>query len=496
MQTLSRHLILFTPDDFDYIVVDEFHHAAADSYRKVLNHFAPGFLLGLTATPDRTDGADLLSLCADNLVYECDLVEGIRRDELVPFHYWGVPDPVDFEPIPWRNGKFDPDALEAAVETQERAQAAFEEWERHRGTRTLAFCVSTRHADFMSAYFLERGIRCAAVHSGPTSAPRHQSLDNLRDGELDLLFAVDLFNEGLDVPHIDTVLMLRPTESPVIFLQQLGRGLRLLEGKESLTVVDFIGNHRAFLLKPRTLLSLGTRTVPTTLQVLTALENSDFRLPEGCSVDYDLTVVDMLRQLAPTSARDAIEDYCRSYVDEEGLRPTAAQAFRAGHDPAIVRAKYGSWFDFLNAIELLGENEARTLELNGDVLRAIQSEPITKSYKLVALQAMLHQDALRSGDTVANNALTSRQLLLADPRLARDVPPTQFPNLSDAPDNDWVAYWRKWPIAHLTGATCCALPRAAAFRARLSADSPVRLSVAPGHRQRLRCSVPPVRQAR
>ena len=261
----------------------------------------------------------------------------------------------------------------------------------------------------MSAFFHDRGVRCASVHSGPTSAPRHQSLEELRSGELEVIFTVDLFNEGLDVPDIDTVLMLRPTESPVIFLQQLGRGLRIQEGKDALTVVDFIGNHRSFLLKPRTLLSLGRREAPTTLQVLSALESKDFGLPDGCSVDYDLDVVEMLRALSRTSARDAIEEYCRSYMEEEGLRPTAAQAFRAGHDPAIVTAKYGSWFAFLRVAELLGEREAAVVDAYGDILRAVQTESITKSYKLVAIRALLHDGALRSGDDIRHNAETSRQ---------------------------------------------------------------------------------------
>ena len=143
VQTLSSTLDRFASDGFDYVVIDEFHHAAAATYRRVLDHFTPRFLLGLAPTPERMDGADLLSLCADNLAFDCDLVEGIRRDELVPFHYWGVPDPVDFEPIPWRNGEFDPAALEAAIETQERAQSAFDEWQSRRGTRTLAFCASS-----------------------------------------------------------------------------------------------------------------------------------------------------------------------------------------------------------------------------------------------------------------------------------------------------------------------------------------------------------------
>ena len=451
VQTLSRHLGLFAPDAFDYVVVDEFHHAAADSYRKVIDHFAPEFLLGLTATPQRTDGADLLSLCADNLVFECDLVEGIRRDELVPFHYWGVRDTVDFEPIPWRGGRFDPAALEAAVATQERAEAALREWQSRRGGRTLAFCASTHHADFMTAFFQKSGIRCASVHSGPTSAPRHASIAELRDGRLEVVFSVDIFNEGLDVPNIDTVLMLRPTESPVIFLQQLGRGLRVDANKDSLTVIDFIGNHRSFLLKPRTLLSLGSGSVPTTLQVLNALEKGEFQLPEGCSVDYDLTVVEMLRALARTSGRDAIEEYCNTYMEEEGIRPTAAQAMRAGHDPAVLRSRYASWFDFLERIKLLGERENEVAAAYGDALRAIQSEPITKCYKLVALRALIHDGALRDGDEIIRNAETSRQILMADPRLARDVPRRDFPSLADADPARWATYWRQWPIAHLAG---------------------------------------------
>lgn len=464
VQTMSRYLDQFPSDSFDYVVVDEFHHAAATTYRKVIDHFWPRFLLGLTATPERMDGADLLALCADNSVFNCDLVEGIRRNELVPFHYWGVPDPVDFEPIPWRNGRFDPQALEAAIETQERAQSAFDEWQSRRGTRTLAFCASKHHSDFMSAFFFERGVRCASVHSGPTSGPRHESIDDLRSGALEVIFTVDLFNEGLDVPDIDTVLMLRPTESPIIFLQQLGRGLRIKEGKEALTIVDFIGNHRSFLLKPRTLLSLGRRGPATTLQVLAALQSQEFGLPDGCSVDYDLTVVEMLQRLTHTSARDAIEEYCRSYMLEEGLRPTAAQTFRAGHDPAIVTPKYGSWFGFLRVVDLLGEREAAVADAYGDILRGIQTESITKCYKLIAMRALLHDGELRSGGDVASNAETSRQLMLTDPRLARDVPAREFPDLATAAEDKWAHYWRKWPLSHLSGVSDSARQTNALFR--------------------------------
>ena len=145
IQTLSRreHLERFAPDSFDYIIVDEFHHAAAASYRKLIAYFNPKFLLGLTATPERSDGGDLLALCQQNLVYRCDLVEGVRSELLSPFHYFGVPDDVDYANIPWRSTRFDEEALTTAVATQRRAENALEQFRKRAATRALGFCVST-----------------------------------------------------------------------------------------------------------------------------------------------------------------------------------------------------------------------------------------------------------------------------------------------------------------------------------------------------------------
>jgi superfamily II DNA or RNA helicase/diadenosine tetraphosphate (Ap4A) HIT family hydrolase len=450
VQTLAGRLSQFPRGAFSYVVIDEFHHAAASSYRKVIDHFSPDFLLGLTATPDRMDGADLLALCGDNLVYECTLLEGIERGELVPLHYWGVPDPVDFEPIPWRAGRFDLDALTGAVETRERAQSALEEWSKRHGGRTLGFCVSISHADFMARYFTERGIACAAVHTGPASAPRHETVEALREGRLEIVFAVDIFNEGLDVPEIDTVLMLRPTESPVVFLQQLGRGLRTNEGKANLDVVDFIGNHRSFLLKPRTLLGLSSGTTPSTARVVRALKNGDFGLPSGCSVSYELEVVDMLRRLARVSAKSGLEDYCRSYFEEEGTRPSAVQTFLAGYNPASARAAHDGWFGFIADLGIASEGERAVALSVGDVLDGFESEPITKSYKLIVLRALLQDAALRTGASVGQLAATSRDIVLSDPRLVRDVGDREFPDIAEAPLDAWKRYWRRWPIAHWT----------------------------------------------
>ena len=226
VQSLGRSLSRWARGHFDLIVIDEFHHAAAPTYRRIIEHFAPHFLLGLTATPERMDGADLLALCGDNLIFECGLVEGIFRGELCSFEYRAERDVADFAHLPWRNGRFDPQALQRAIETNERAQQELDAWRRHGRTRTLAFCCSITHAEYMAEFFAERGARAVAVHSGTGSSDRRAALEKLNAGELDVVFAVDIFNEGVDLPALDTVLMLRPTDSPVVFLQQLGRGLR------------------------------------------------------------------------------------------------------------------------------------------------------------------------------------------------------------------------------------------------------------------------------
>ena len=214
IQTIGRerHLEMFPPEYFDYIVVDEFHHAAASTYRRLLQHFRPRFLLGLTATPERTDQSDILSFCDDNLVYAFNLFDAINANLLSPFHYYGILDQtVDYQEIPWRSGKFDPETLSNRLATLNRAKHVLSEWKEKGSQRTLAFCVSTRHADFMADYFTAEGVTAAAVH-GKSEVGRAEALGDLSSGRLQVIFSVDLFNEGIDVPNIDTVMMLRPTE--------------------------------------------------------------------------------------------------------------------------------------------------------------------------------------------------------------------------------------------------------------------------------------------
>lgn len=395
IQALGRvgHLRRFAPDAFDYIVVDEFHHASAASYRGLLDHFTPRFLLGLTATPDRSDGADLLALCGDTLVYHCDLFDGIEAGLLSPFRYMGVPDEVDYAQIPWRSSQFDPEALEAALATEARAQNALDQFHQHRDGPAIGFCCSVRHAEFMAAFFRDRGLRAVAVHSGPGSAPRATSLGQLGRGEIDILFAVDMFNEGVDVPAIGTVMMLRPTESVILWLQQLGRGLRRVEGKV-LRVIDYIGNHRVFLTKLRALLDAGPGDRSLALRLEQAV-TGQMTLPPGCSVTYDLRVVEILRDLLrPKSGMEDLEAQYRDFRLRHGRRPRAAEVAGMGFDPA--RNGHGGWFDFVRDMD--DPVDARALATMGDLLRRVERD---RSLTPPALEALRR---LRDGGPVPEDA--------------------------------------------------------------------------------------------
>ena len=396
IQTIGRvgHLRRFAADTFDYIVVDEFHHASAGSYRALLDHFTPKFLLGLTATPDRSDGADLLSLCGGNLIYHCDLFEGIEAGLLAPFRYLGVPDEVDYSQIPWRSTQFDPTVLEAALATEARAKNALEQFHKHRQGPAIGFCCSVRHAEFMADNFRAKGLRAVAVHSGANSAPRATSLDQLGRGEIDILFAVDMFNEGVDAPNIGTVMMLRPTESVILWLQQLGRGLRKVEGK-LLRVIDYIGNHRIFLTKLRAMLEAGPGDRSLSYKLDQLLEGM-LPLPPGCSVTYDLKVVELLRDLLrPKSGIEDLEAQYRDFRLRNGERPTAAEIAEMGFDPS--KSGHGGWFDFVR--DMGDAVNARARSSVADLLQRIERD---RSLTSLAVAALL---SLRSGQTASEEGL-------------------------------------------------------------------------------------------
>lgn len=421
VQTLARnaHLTRFDSRAFDYIVVDEFHHAAAATYRRIIDHFQPGFLLGLTATPDRSDGGDLLGLCEENLVYECDLWSGIDRGLLAPFHYFGVPDPVEYDQIPWRSGRFDEAALTEAVATQVRAENALEQLAKRGGRKTIGFCVSRRHADFMADFAQEHGLRAVAVHSGDTSAPRASALKALDDGDLDIVFAVDMFNEGVDVPSIDTVLMLRPTESPVIWLQQLGRGLRRSTSKTHLAVIDYIGNHRIFLTKLRTLLQVGAGDGALRV-ALERFEDKLIQFPAGCEVTYDLQALEILRSLI-RQPRDGEElaAFYRDFRERHDTRPTASEVQHAGFNPG--RTGHAGWLGFVADMGGLSEAQRAAWMAHRALLDEIETTRMTRSYKMLVLRAMIEANAFPGRIAITDLVDRVARLARRNPQIKADL---------------------------------------------------------------------------
>jgi superfamily II DNA or RNA helicase/HKD family nuclease len=250
IQALSSYGVRNLPaDHFDVVVVDEFHHAEAATYRSLLDHLRPIELLGLTATPERADGVDVRTFFDGRAAYELPLWEALSADLLVPFHYFGVADDVDLSGVEWTRGAYDIAGLDR-VYTGNDARATKVLAELHDKVtdvgrmRALGFCVSVAHAEYMARVFCAAGVPARAVSGTTPQDVRDDAVAALRRGEVAALFAADLFNEGLDVPEVDTVLFLRPTQSATVFLQQLGRGLRRAPGKAVLTVLDFIGQHR------------------------------------------------------------------------------------------------------------------------------------------------------------------------------------------------------------------------------------------------------------
>lgn len=249
VQSLRNCYKVFTSDKFDYIIVDEFHHASASSYEKIIHYFKPEFLLGLTATPERMDGKDILALCDYNLVGEMGMRKAMEKDLIVPFHYFGVNDiTVDYEKIPYRNGKYDEEILLNDLSVSIRTDYIVEKMEKFgydgKYMSGIAFCQNIKHALYMKNEFLRKGYKSELLTSKTNLTERSKILESFRNKEIEILCVVDILNEGIDIPDINLLLFLRPTLSSTVFIQQIGRGLRKAAGKDFVTIIDFIGNHK------------------------------------------------------------------------------------------------------------------------------------------------------------------------------------------------------------------------------------------------------------
>ena len=381
------------PDHFDVVVVDEFHHAAAPSYQALLGHVTPAELLGLTATPERSDGLPLLGWFDGRIAAELRLWDAIDQHRLVPFNYFGIHDGLDLTKVPWRRGRgYDIAGLSNLV-------TANDVWARMvitqmlariddpRTMRALGFCVSVDHARFMARVFNEAGIAATAVWGDSPDEERRDALRALAERRINAVFSVDLFNEGIDVPAVDTLLLLRPTDSPTLFLQQLGRGLRRSHGKGACTVLDFVGRHRTEFRLDRRFQALlgGTRR-----SLIEQVERGFPFLPAGCHMELDpvaaQVVLDHLRQALPSYLKAKLEALrrlaqggqgvsLRNYLEETGLELAD-----------IYSGK--SWSDLCEAagiaVRPAGPQEAELRRACGRLLHVDDRERITAFQNFVA----------------------------------------------------------------------------------------------------------------
>lgn len=322
------------PDQFSMVIVDEFHHAAANSYTKLLDHVEPVVLLGLTATPERTDGEDILHWFDGRRPdVELRLWEALERGLLVPFHYFGIHDDTNLSQVTWRRGAgYDVDELTRLYTHHDARVAMVVESLQHKvgdlsSMRAVGFCVSIKHVEYMTEQFNRRGIPARAITSVMTRDERASALGDLREGTVKAVFTVDLFNEGVDIPKIDTVVFLRPTESATVFLQQLGRGLRLDKDKPVLTVLDFVGHqHKDFRFDRRFTALTGVRRGQLEHEVKAGFPT----LPAGCAIDLDRevskTVIANIKQALKVSTKDLAAELramagvdLKRFLDETGV---------------------------------------------------------------------------------------------------------------------------------------------------------------------------------
>lgn len=386
VQTLSQqhHLSKFHPETFDLIVVDEFHHATAQSYMRIIDHFKPKFLLGITATPYRLDNGDVFGICDGNVAITINFLDAIQKNWLAPFKYFGVYDETDYSQLRRIGSGYAEEDLERVQLRESMANMIFNEWISKKQTRTIGFCSSVRQADFLSNYFKAQDIKSISLNATTDRSIRKTARQKLNDGELDIIFTVDLFNEGVDIPNVDTLLFVRPTESLAVFTQQIGRGLRLADGKDHCVIIDLIGNYRNADLKWRVFnpdqpLAEGVKRITDAL-------------PSSCEIHLDTEVINLVEHMTLKYQRGKEFLLVQDKVVREdlGRRPTYLEFhLNSQTDSSAVRREYLTYFHMLRAANDLSDHEQLVLERYNDWFVEVERTGMTKSYKMVLLKCML-----------------------------------------------------------------------------------------------------------
>lgn len=394
----------FAPDYFQYLVIDEFHHAVNEQYQRIVKYFKPQFLLGLTATPERMDGRNIYELCDYNVPYEISLKDAINKGMLVPFHYYGIYDDTDYSGLHLIRGRYDEKELnETYIGNVHRHDLIYKYYCKYGSKKALGFCCSRAHAEEMAKEFCERGIPSVAVYSnanGTYSEERGKAIEKLKSGEIRVIFSVDMFNEGVDITSVDMVMFLRPTESPIVFLQQLGRGLRRSKGKEYLNVLDFIGNYEKagrvrFLLTGRTL---------EKNEYYNPADRSAF--PDDCLIDFDMKLIDLFSEMDKKhlKIKDQIRNEYYRVKELLGRIPSRMDLFTYMDDDiyrvAITHSKDNPFKRYLDFRKELGElSEGENILYSGigrEFINLIENTNMSKVYKMPVLMAFYNHGNIRS----------------------------------------------------------------------------------------------------
>ena len=394
---------IFPRDYFDYVVIDEFHHAVNKQYMNIVEYFKPKFMLGLTATPERLDGKNIYKICDYNVPYEISLKESINKGMLVPFHYYGIYDDTDYSNIHLVKGKFDDKILnETYIGNVRRYDLIYKNYKKYGSKRALGFCCSKEHALEMAKEFCKRGVPSVAVYSnasGDYTEDRRDAVRKLQAGDIKVIFSVDMFNEGVDIPSVDMVMFLRPTDSPTVFLQQLGRGLRKCKGKAYLKVLDFIGNYeKAGLI--RNILAGSNYSGESTGN---GNGSGEVEYPDDCQIDFDLSLIDLFG----TMERNALpleERIRKEFMRIEllvGHCPTRMDLFTEMDDSlyelCVTKDNiFKRYFYYLNELGKLTQEQRELYKSIGrEFISHLERTNMVKVYKMPVLMAFYNHGDIK-----------------------------------------------------------------------------------------------------
>lgn len=394
IQSMSKYFLEFDKEYFEYIIIDEAHHITSKSYQNILQYFKPKFLLGLTATPERCDGGNIYEIFNMNIPVEIRLQEALDRSLIVPFHYYGIKDidDINLKDIKLTEIK----KLTKLLNLSKRVDFIIEKINFYgysgEKRKALGFCISIEQCKYMAEEFNKRGIKAVYITGGTDLETRKNILKKFEKDDTEIIFVVDIFNEGVDIPCINTILMLRPTNSPIVFTQQLGRGLRHFREKEFLTVIDFIGNHnKTFLIA----IALMGRKGYDKESLKLSVKNDFNNLSKNLHISLDeICKEEIIKQLDNenfNSMKYLKEEY---EIFKEFLKrvPTPTDYINFDEAPELFKYinKSKSYFEFLKYVK---DNKFEFTQKEIEIVREIEGFlPIKRVYEFVIMRYLIFKE--------------------------------------------------------------------------------------------------------